>query len=426
MQTRRHFLRSTSALIALPFLQSAGTRRFAKAAAPVPPKKRMVFIGMGYGVTQETWFPDVKQTGSDYKLPPGLAPLERHKPDFTVIQGLSNRYAEDAHSGSTFWLTGANPHEGGATFHNSISADQVAAAAFGKDTRFSSLQLNGSDKDLSGPGHGPGLSLAWDHRGKPIAGLNTPLAAFHRLFSAEQLPVEELRQRMKRKKSVLDAVMVEARDLQRGLAKNDVEKLDEYFQSIREIELRVAKEDQWQSIPKPTAPMAAPAEGRSGTEEIRVMYDLMVAALQTDSTRVLTYRLPIANLLTSLGVKVAAHDMSHYSPGERQEASQKRDSANSELLAGLLDRLKGVKESDGTRLFDHTTVVFGSNLSTVHNLTNCPTLIAGGGSGIRLGHHLVVAKDTPLCNAWLTLLQGSGIPLERHGDSSGILKELRA
>ena len=426
MQTRRHFLRSTSAVIALPLLESAGTRRFAKAAAPVPPKKRMVFIGMGYGVTQETWFPDVKQTGSDYKLPPGLAPLERHKPDFSVIQGLSNRYAEDAHSGSTFWLTGANPHEGGATFHNSISADQVAAAAFGKDTRFSSLQLNGSDKDLSGPGHGPGLSLAWDHRGKPIAGLNTPLAAFHRLFSAEQLPVEELRQRMNRKRSVLDAVTVEARDLQRGLAKNDVEKLDEYFQSIREIELRIAKEDQWQSVPKPTAPIAAPTEGRSGTEEIRVMYDLMVAALQTDSTRVLTYRLPIANLLTSLGVKVAAHDMSHYSPGERQEASQKRDSANSELLAGLLDRLKGVQEADGTRLFDHTTVVFGSNLSTVHNLTNCPTLIAGGGSGIRLGHHLVVAKDTPLCNAWLTLLQGSGIPLERHGDSSGILKELRA
>ena len=426
MQTRRNFLRSTSAVIALPLLESTGFRRFAKAATPNAPQKRMVFIGMGYGVTQETWFPDVKQTGTDYQLSPGLAPLKRHQADLTVIQGLSNRYAEDAHSGSTFWLTGANPHEGGATFHNSISADQVAAAAFGKDTRFSSLQLNGSDKDLSGPGHGPGLSLAWDHRGKPIAGLSTPLATFHRLFSAEQIPVEELRQRMNRKRSVLDAVMVEARDLQRGLAKNDVEKLDEYFQSIREIELRIAKEDQWQSVPKPSAPMPAPPEGRSGTEEIRVMYDLIVAALQTDSTRVLTYRLPIANLLTSLGVKVAAHDMSHYSPGERMEASQKRDAANTELLAGLLDRLKGVKESNATRLFDHTTVVFGSNLSTVHNLTNCPTLIAGGGSGIRLGHHLVVAKDTPLCNAWLTLLQGSGIPIERHGDSSGILKELRA
>jgi hypothetical protein len=141
---------------------------------------------------------------------------------------------------------------------------------------------------------------------------------------------------------------------------------------------------------------------------------------------VLTYRLPIANLLSSIGVKVAAHDMSHYSPGERMEASQKRDAANTELLAGLLDKLKAVPEANGSRLFDHTTVVFGSNLSNVHNLTNCPTLITGGGSGIKLGHHLVVSKDTPLCNAWLTLLQGSGLDLERHGDSSGVVKELIA
>ena len=426
MFTRRHFLRSSSALIALPFLESLGFRRFASAAVPTAPAKRMVFLGIGFGVTKETWYPDLKQTGTDYTLPPGLAPLARHQKDFTIVQGLTNRYSEDAHGGSTRWLTGANAHEGGASAHNSISVDQVAAAAFGKDTRFASLQLNGSDKDLSGPGHGAGLSLAWDSRGKPIAGINSPLAVFHRLFSAEQVPLDQLRLRMTQKRSLLDAVMVEAQDLQRGLAKNDVEKLDEYFQGIREIELRIAKEEQWQSVPKPKAPLSQPPDGRSGVEEIKLMYDLMVAALQTDSTRVLTYRLPIANLLTSLGVKVAAHDMSHYSPGERMDASQKRDVAHSELLAGLLDKLKTVKEADGTRLFDHSTVVFGSNLSTVHNLTNCPTLIAGGGAGIKLGHHLVASKDTPLCNAWLTLLHGSGVNVERHGDSSGLLKELAA
>ncbi|MEY5024786.1 MAG: hypothetical protein RLZZ244_314 [Verrucomicrobiota bacterium] len=426
MNTRRQFLRSSTALIALPFLESFGFRRFAAAAAPATPPKRLIFLGMGYGVTKETWYPDVKQTGSDYVLPPGLAPLARHKADFTVIQGLSNRYSEDAHTGSTFWLTGANSHEGGASFRNTISADQVAAAAFGKETRFASLQLNGSDKDLSGPGHGTGLSLAWDNRGKPIAGLNSPLALFHRLFSPEQLPLDQLRLRMAQKRSLLDAVLTEAQDLQRGLAKNDIEKLDEYFQGIREIEQRLAKDETWQSAPKPTAPLAQPPDNRSGTDEIRLMYDLMVAALQTDSTRVLTFRLPIASLLTSLGVKVAAHDMSHYSPGERMEASQKRDAAHTELLAHLLDKLKGVPQPDGSRLFDHTTVVFGSNLSHVHTLTNCPTLIAGGGAGIQLGQHLVVSKDTPLCNAWLSLLQGSGVPVERHGDSSGPLKELFA
>jgi hypothetical protein len=108
------------------------------------------------------------------------------------------------------------------------------------------------------------------------------------------------------------------------------------------------------------------------------------------------------------------------------EASQRRDAANSEMLAGLLDKLKAVPEANGSRLFDHTTVVFGSNISNVHNLTNCPTLISGGGSAIKLGHHLVASKDTPLCNVWLTLLRGSGIEIERHGDSSGVLKELIA
>jgi hypothetical protein len=426
MIKRRHFLHSSTAMLALPFLESFGFRRFASAAAPVAPVKRMIFIAMGYGVTKETWFPDLRQTGPGFALPPGLAPLARHKNDITIVQGLSNRYSEDAHSGSTFWLTGANPHESGAAFHNGISADQVAAAAFGRDTRFASLQLNGSDKDISGPGHGPGLSLAWDIRGKPIGGQNSPLAAFNRLFSAENVPLDQLRLRLAQKRSMLDTVMAEARDLQRGLARNDVDKLDEYFQGIREIEVRLAKDEQWQALPTPKSPLPPPPEGPSGREEIRLMYDLMVAALQTDCTRVLTYRLPIASLLNSIGVKVAPHDMSHYNPGERMEASQKRDAANAELLAGLLDKLKSVPGANGSRLFDDTTVVFGSNISTVHNLTNCPTLITGGGSGIKLGHHIVASKDTPLCNAWLTLLRGSGAAVERHGDSSGVIPQLLA
>jgi hypothetical protein len=238
--------------------------------------------------------------------------------------------------------------------------------------------------------------------------------------------VEKLQRRLAQKRSLLDTVREEAQDLQRNLTKADIEKLDEYFQGIREIEVRLSKDEQWQSVPKPKSPLQAPPEGPLGREEIRLMYELTAAALQTDSTRVVTYRLPIANLLTSLGVKVAPHDMSHYNPGERMEASQRRDAANSELLAGLLDKLKAVTETDGTRLFDHTTVVFGSNISNVHNLTNCPTLITGGGAGIKLGQHLVVSKDTPLCNLWLTLLRGSGIQIERHGDSSNVVRELIA
>jgi hypothetical protein len=156
------------------------------------------------------------------------------------------------------------------------------------------------------------------------------------------------------------------------------------------------------------------------------MYDLIVAALQTDATRVLTYRQPVNTLLASLGTKVASHDMSHYTPGDRTEASQKRDTAQSELLAGLFDKLKDVKEADGSSLFDNTCLAYGSNIRTIHYLDNCPTVLAGGAARIKLGQHIVLPKDTPLANVWLTLLQGIGANVERHGDSTGIAKELLA
>ena len=156
------------------------------------------------------------------------------------------------------------------------------------------------------------------------------------------------------------------------------------------------------------------------------MYDIIVAAFQTDATRVITYRQPVGSLLSSLSLKIAAHDMSHYSTGERLEASQRRDTTQSELLAGLLDRLKAVKEPDGTSLFDHTALVYGSNIRTSHYLDNCPTIIAGGGARMKLGQHLVLPRNTPLCNAWLTMLHGLGVEAERHGDSTGVVKELQA
>lgn len=424
--TRRHFLRSASALIALPTLESAAFRRFVSAANTGNPRpKRAVFLNFGWGVTNETWFPDLKQTGADYTLPPGLVPLARHKADFTVVQGLSNKFANEAHWGSTFWLTGANRYaEPGQSMHNSISVDQVAASQFGRETRFASLQLN--SPDVNNSGHGPGLSLAWDSRGKPVAGLDNPVLAFHRLFSADTTPLSERQAMLHQKRSVLDAVLTDAGDLQRTLNKSDTSKLDEYFQSIRDIETRLGKDEQWLNVAKPKADLKEPREGLAGRDEVAIMYDLIVAALQTDSTRVITYRQPVGTLLQSLAIKVAPHDMSHYSPGDRMEASQKRDQAQSELLARLIDKLKATKESDGTTLFDHTVLAYGSNIRTIHYLDNCPTILAGGGAGLKRGHHLSLPKNTPLCNAWLTILHGLGIKAERHGDSTGTIKELIA
>ena len=424
---RRHFLRGTGALIALPALESLGFRMFASAAPKatngIP--KRAVFMGIGFGVTKETWYPDLKDTGAGYKLTEGLAPLAQHKKDFTVLQGCSNQYSNEAHWGSTFWLTGANRYSvPGQNMANSISVDQVIAQNLGRDTRFASMQLDSSDGSASG--HGPGLSLAWDQRGKPVAGMNDPLQVFHKLFSADDLPLAQRQAAIAEKRSVLDAVLTEANRVQKGLSRNDNNKLDEYFQGIRDIETRLGKDEDWLDKPKPKAPLEEPPVGLKGREEIEMMYNLIIAALQTDSTRALTYRMPGQTLLKSMDFTHSAHNVSHYSPGERMEASKARDKMHSTLLAGFMDKLKSTKEADGSSLFDHTSLAFGSNITSIHYLDNCPTLLAGGGANLKLGQHLVLPKDTPLCNVWLTMLHGLGIQMDRHGDSTGVVKELQA
>ncbi len=429
---RRRFLQTSSALIALPFLESLGFRRFAS-AAPLREglgfqPKRLLFIGFGWGVTEESWYPKQAERGADYTLPAGLAPLERHKADFSIVQGLANRYTTNGHYGSTFWLTGANEFgEPGQSFHNGVSVDQIAAAQLGKDVRFASLSLD-CGAAASKSGHGPGLSLSWDSRGKPVGGPTNPVEAFHRLFAKDSTPLDQQKAMFAQRRSILDHAMEEARDLQRTLGKTDNAKLDEYFQGIRDMETRLSRDERWLGIPRPEAPLHEPQPGLAGYEEIKLMYDLMVAALQTDSTRVLTYRQPVSSLLTSLNVKLDSHTMSHYHTprAEALEVSQKRDQSQSELLAHLLDQLKAAKQPDGTSLLDHTTLVYGSNIRTGHSLDNCPTLLAGRGAGVKMGHNLVLPKDTPLCSAWLTLLHGCGIQAESHGDSTGILPALFA
>ena len=233
------------------------------------------------------------------------------------------------------------------------------------------------------------------------------------------MPLEQRQAAIAENRSVLDAVLTQARRVQRGLSKTDTDKLDEYFQGIRDIETRLNKDEAWLDVPKAKAPLDEPEPGLKGKAEIEIMQDLIVAALQTDSTRALSYRMPGQSLLQSLDLKPSAHNVSHYSPGARMEASKVRDKAHSELLARLIDKLKATKEADGSSLFDHTAVAFGSNISSIHYLTNCPTVLTGGGANLKLGQHLVLPKDTPLCNVWLTMLQGLGIKTERHGDSDG-------
>jgi hypothetical protein len=262
-----------------------------------------------------------------------------------------------------------------------------------------------------------------------VAGLENPVAAFHKLFSDETTPLAQRQLELSRQQSVLDTVLVDARDLERSLGREDRDKLNEYLESIRDIETQLAKETQWLDVPKavPGQGIAEPKSTVSGLGEIRLMYDILVAALRTDSTRVVSYRQPVDVLIKGLGLKFAGHNISHYTPGPRMEASQARDRGQSELLAYLIDKLKASKEPDGSSLFDHVALALGTNVRSQHYLDNCPTLLTGGGAGIKLGQHLVMSDSkTPLCNVWLTLLRGVGVKTEKFGDSTGIVDGLRA
>lgn len=215
--------------------------------------------------------------------------------------------------------------------------------------------------------------------------------------------------------------------MKRSLSKSDREKLDEYFTGVRQVEKGLGRQAKWADIPKPNAPFEAPDEGITGEEAIHLMYDMIIVALQTGMTNVISYRQPVCSLLSGMGISLKAHSLSHYGFSQpRIMASRERDKKCSSLLAHFIDRLKEAKDSDDSRLFDNCLVSYGSNLRSGHELKNVPAIITGGGAkNIKHGRHIVLPKkDTPLANYWLTLLQESGIKTDKFSHSTGTLPEL--
>ncbi|MCM8538569.1 MAG: DUF1552 domain-containing protein [Lentisphaeraceae bacterium] len=417
---RRHFLKGIGTTLALPHMLSLHGEE--KKSTQM---NNMIFLSFGWGVTKETWFPNVKDTGANYKLPEGLKPLARHKKDFSLVLGTEHKFNSGGHWGSTVFLTGANRYAvPGKSFSNTISVDQVAAEKWGANHRFSSLQFDCDNAGQSG--HGPGLSLSWNKNGKPLAGLRDPFLVYHKLFGNEKMSIDEKKNLIRRQGSSLDAVLMDVGSMKRKLNPQDKDKLDEYLESVREIEQQLAREKAWIGKPKPKAPFKEPKRGLKGYKEIKLMYDLMVAALQTNTTRVISYRQPVESLLKSLDVDISSHNMSHYGKGSRLPVSKLRDQKQSELLAYLLDKLKATKNSEGVSLFDKTTLTYGSNISNSHNIRNCPVIIAGNGQNLNLGQHIAMPKRTPLCNLWLSLLEANGLSQQKFGDSSGLIEQVLA
>ena len=371
--------------------------------------------------------------GRDYEFNKSLRSLEPFRDQLTFLKGLShlNGRRMGGHDTADIWLTGAQ-FKGG-SFRNSISIDQLAAQHFGDATRFSSLTMSTD----GGVGEATRSStLSFGRNGTPVPAQNRPRLVFNRFFGVNSESAGRQRKELENSGSMLDLLLEHSKTVRKKLGKQDLQKFDEYLDSVRSIEKRVDRSQRWLDIPKPkvdATDLHLDSDHNSPEEYIRTMYDLIFLAFQTDSTRVATYQLGNMNGATSiagqfpqlLGFGKKIHALAHgWNKKGGGEALGKWDQYLAEQLARFLGRLNTTQEGDGT-LLDHTMVLYGSSNSTTHNNNNYPLLLAGGnGLGLKHGQIHNHSKDTPLTNLHVTMLNRLGVPTNSFVDSTGELTDL--
>src|SRR6185436_8907484 len=404
--TRRTFLRASGVALCLPTLESIGL------GAAEPPKVRLMAIGLGLGLHAPNLIPE--KAGRDYSLTPYLELLKEFRNDFTVISGTSHPEVDGGHSAEKSYLTAA-PHPGSTSFKNTESIDQYAARKIGLATRFSYLPLSDN-----------GNSLSVSRNGVPAPGQTNPSSIFAKLF-LEGRPEEKARQieRLQEGKSVLDMVGDQARRMRQRVGRRDTEKLDEYFTAVRETEQRLVKAEAWERRPKPKVDYKQPRE-ISGHADIigraRLMYDMAQLAIQTDSTRLITYSIGGPTEAPSIpGISEGYHNLSHHGmdPAKiKQLTIVERE--HFKAFRDFLGRLKATQE-DGSNLLDRTLILYGSHLGNAsnHNNTNMPILLAGG--GFKHGQHLAFdpKNNYPLPNLFVSMLQRMSIETGKFASSTG-------
>jgi len=410
---RRNFLRAAGVTLALPLLDATAR---AKAAAKLP--RRMVCICTPLSLHPAHFFPE--KPGKEYELTPYLEVLKDFRDDYTVMSGLSHPEIENSHDSIFSFLTGAPHPERRTGFRNTISLDQFAAEKIGTETRFPSLALAGE-----------GFSLSWTRSGALVPSETWPASVFAKLF-IEGRPDEVAAQarRLQDGQSILDAVGDQAKKLQAGVGVNDRDKLDEYFTSVRELEQRLARAEEWAKKPKPKVDAKQPQNIMNSGDIIgrtKLMFDLTHLALQTNSTRLITIMLGGASTVPPIpGVTMAHHDLSHHGKDPTKIAQLKTlELEKMKTLRDLLTKLKQTRE-EGSTLLDQTMVFFSSNLGNAsnHSCKNLPVLLAGG--GFKHGQHLAfdAKSGPPLCNLYVSMLQRMGIEADKFGSSKGTLTGL--
>jgi len=448
--SRRQFLRGMGALIALPALESLRPARLL-AAAPAAGEAmavtatgaplRTAFIYFPNGAIPKFWWP--KGEGTEYQLGRTLEPLESLRDSIQILGGLDHRNAEggpdgagDHARGGGVFLTGVRLNKSATDLHAGVSIDQEIARRVGHLTRFPSLEL-ASDAVRKAGACDSGYACAyqynisWSTPTTPRAAESNPRLVFERLFGAGE-PGERaasLRRRREEQRSVLDFVQDEARSMQRRLGSKDRQKLDQYLTGVREIEARIESAERF-GTPDPAVetPAGIPADY---AEYIGLMFDMLLLAFQTDSTRIATLMLAHDGSNRSfdhIGIFEGHHDLSHHQ--DREDWIEKIadiDRWYVQQLARFLDKMRGTVDTDGNSLLHNSMIVYGSGNAdgNRHTHENLPIILAGGGGGTLTPGRYVRHGGEPMSNLYLSMAERFGVPdLARFGDSTGRLGNL--
>jgi hypothetical protein len=446
--SRRHFLRGLGASIALPAF--ASLRPWSLAAAEARSAARLATTGTGAplrtafvffpnGAIPSAWWP--KGEGKEFELGATLQPLETHRQHVQVLGGLDHHAADpgadgggDHARGNGVFLTGVRLKKSATDVRAGISIDQAMAREIGHLTRFASLELTGDTGRYSGAcdsGYACAYqhNLSWSSATTPVAAEANPRMVFERLFGSGT-PGERaasLKRRQQEQRSVLDFVLEDARGMERRLSPRDNEKMDQYLTGIREIEGRIQKAERFGAASDPGIETPAGIPTDYG-QHLQLMYDMLVLAFQTDSTRVATLLLAhdgSNRSFADIGIPEGHHDLSHHFNNEEKiRKVAEIDLWYAKQFAKFLGKLAATKDVDGQSLLHNSMIVYGGGNADAnrHTHSNLPLVLAGGGGGTLTSGRYVKHDSKPATNLFLSLADRMGMKnLERFGDSTGRL-----
>jgi hypothetical protein len=400
------------------------------------------------GMDMENWTP--KSIGDKFELPSILDPLQAVRQQVSVLSGLAHVNARGLGEGpgdharaNACFLTGVHPRKtAGADIQVGASADQIAAMQIGKNTRLPSLELSCETALKQAGACDSGYACAyqnnisWRNENTPMPPLGDPRLVFERLFSASEEDPDLVAGRALREScrgSILDVIRGDAKAFQKNLGATDRRKMDEYLTGLRETEVAIEQAAKFKAAEaaKPRPAMEKP-EGIPGdfTEHVRLMYDLLALALQTDSTRIATMMIQREGSnrpYPFIGVTEGHHDLSHHgNSAEKKEKIAKINRFHIEQVAYFLGKLQSMKEGVGTVL-DNSMIVVGSAIAdgNAHQHHDLPVLLCGGGAGsLKPGRHVRYDKETPMTNLYMALLDRMGAKTDKIGDSTGKLEKI--